>query len=506
MKPLRLAAARSERLAAARSGQAVALAAALALAVVAMVRGTFAIGGSDSSCYALMADAFAHGRVQPVFPLAEQVPWPDASRTFAPGGFIPAPARAAAASPICAPGFALLLAPFRWIARDAIFWVTPVAAAMLVWCVFLIGRYLAGPIAGAFASVLIATSPIVLFQAMQPMNDIATTALWMAVFASATLEDRRRSWLMGAFTGVAILVRPNLAPLALVVATLAPDLRFAAAAAPGVLIAMTLNWVLYGHPAQLGYGNTEDLFALRNIGTNLAHHGRAWLETQTPFALLALAAPFVLTRDRRRFVWAALAMAFGTIAIYLLYQPFPEWWYLRFLLPAIAIATTVAAAVTVVLLQRRLVIAAAAVVLAVFGARTAVARQAFELQRLESRFRHTGDYVREKLPANAIFFSVFDSGSVRYHGDREAVLWDALDPAWLDRAIEWSRAHEREPFFVLERFEEPIFRQRFRSASPAGGLDWPPRAEINRQVRIYAPSDRAAYLAGKPVATEYVWP
>jgi hypothetical protein len=238
----------------------------------------------------------------------------------------------------------------------------------------------------------------------------------------------------------------------------------------------------------------------------VSHYGRAWLETQTPLALVAVAAPLVLSRGRRRFAAVSLAMALATVAIYLFYQPFPEWWYLRFLLPAIAIATTVAAAVAVVLLKRRVVVAVIAIVVAVFGLRTAAARQTFELQRLESRFRHTGQYVRATLPANAIFFSVFDSGSIRFHGEREAVLWDSLDPAWLDRAIEWSRAQQREPFVVLERFEEPIFRQRFAAASAVGALDWPPRAEINRQVRVYAPADRDPYLAGKPVATDYVWP
>ena len=59
----------------------VALAVATVLAAAAIVRGTFAVGGSDSSCYALMATAFAHGQVQPTFPLAQQVPWPTRADT-----------------------------------------------------------------------------------------------------------------------------------------------------------------------------------------------------------------------------------------------------------------------------------------------------------------------------------------------------------------------------------------------------------------------------------------
>jgi hypothetical protein len=328
----------------------------------------------------------------------------------------------------------------------------------------------------------------------------------MAVLAAATLAEPRRSWLMGALTGLAILVRPNLAPLVPVVFALAPNARFVAATVPGVLITAMLNWALYGHPARLGYGSGEDLFSMQHVAANVAQYSRAWIDIQTPFALLALTAPVVVSRDRRVFAWVALAMAFATIAIYLLYQSFPEWWYLRFLLPAIAITTTLAAAVLVALMKRPMLIATAAIALAVFGGYTARERLAFDLQRLEARFRQAGVYVRDKLPANAIFFSVFDSGSIRFHGEREVVLWDALDPAWLDRAIEWSRSHGREPFFVLEFFEEESFRNRFASQSPVGQLDWPPRAEIRRQIKIYAPSDRDAYRSGKAVATDYVSP
>ena len=41
------------------------------------------------------------------------------------------------------------------------------------------------------AAVLVAASPIVLFQVVQPMNDIATTALWMAVLAACDAAIRR---------------------------------------------------------------------------------------------------------------------------------------------------------------------------------------------------------------------------------------------------------------------------------------------------------------------------
>src|SRR6266480_2175670 len=111
----------------------IALIAAGGLAAVGFVRGSYAAGGSDSSCYALMADAFASGKLQPSSALALQVPWPDAPKTFAPGGFVPSQSDPSASAPVCAPGFSLLLAPVVKLGGPAaLFGVTPVAGAMLV--------------------------------------------------------------------------------------------------------------------------------------------------------------------------------------------------------------------------------------------------------------------------------------------------------------------------------------------------------------------------------------
>jgi hypothetical protein len=115
---------------------------------------------------------------------------------------------------VCAPGFSLLLAPvLRLGGPNALFAVTPIAGGLLVWLAFLAAEALAGPLAGAMAAVLVATAPIVLFQVVQPMNDVTTALLWMAVFVA--LISRR--WVVaGAYCGLALLVRPNLLPLAIV--------------------------------------------------------------------------------------------------------------------------------------------------------------------------------------------------------------------------------------------------------------------------------------------------
>jgi Dolichyl-phosphate-mannose-protein mannosyltransferase len=493
---------------------AIALSAALALGAFAVVRGTWAVGGSDSSCYGLMADAFAHGELQPALPLAMRAPWPDAARTFAPGGFIPSPVRADAASPICAPGFSLLLTPFRWLGGvDAIFLFTPIAGALLVWFTFLVARHLAGDGAGVLAAIVAATTPIVLFQVVQPMNDITTVALWMGVASAACRKAPSRWWLMGALTGLALLVRPNLAPVAGFVGlwvifeskSVRATAAFSLAAAPGVAVAAAFNSVLYGSPLRVGYGDPGDLFSTSYVATNLLHFGRSAFATLTPFPLLAVAAPFVLPREKRSGVWLLIGIVFTTVGIYLLYRPFDEWWYLRFLLPAVAATIALASASLAVLVRRPVAIALVAAALGIFGIYVAVQRQALDLQRLEARFRDTGHAVRDRLPSNALFFTVWQSGTVRYHAQREAVLWDSLEPAALDSAVAWVQDEGFEPYLLIERWEEPAFRARFAGHASIGALDWPPRMEIDRQVRIYAPADRAAYLAGQSIPTEHVF-
>ena len=495
-------------------GQAIAVLIALGLAAFGVARGTWAVGGSDSSCYGLMAQALATGAVQPASALAVEAPWPDASRTLAPGGFIPSAVHPDAASPICAPGMSVLMAPLAALfGADAIFWLVPIAGAVLVYSAFLIARRIGGSMAGATAALLTATSPIVLFQVVQPMNDVLAAALWLA--ALALVLEYRQSAVAGLLIGVAILVRPNLAPVALVLAAVPPLLRWpqairavaimTIAAVPAVAMMLWLNTVLYGGLFATGYGDAGQLFSTAHIQDNLTNFGRAAWQTQHVVPLLALVAPIIFTGEKRRVTALLLVGAALVLAIYLLYTPFPEWWYLRFLIPAIVILLVLASAVGVELATRARmggVIPIVAVVLAILGTRAAGDREAFQLQRMEGRYRDTAAMVAEKLPANAVLITVWQSGSVRFHAGREAVMWDSLDPAWLDRAVEWLTARGLKPYFLFERREEPEFRARFRAQSLLGALDWPPRIDLNRQVRIYDPADRARFHAGEKYPTE----
>ena len=151
---------------------------------------------------------------------------------------------------------------------------------------------------------------------------------------------------------------------------------------------------------------------------------------------------------------------------------------------------------------QRLGIATFTLVVCVLFIREARARNVFDLHRLEERYARAGLWVDMHLPLNALVITSWESGSIRYYGHRKTLVWDALDPAWLDRAIAYSRMRGLEPFLLFERWEEPLFRQRF-ARSTTSQLDWPPAAEIATQVRIYRPDDRDRYLRGEAAPTVY---
>ena len=487
---------------------------------------TGAVGGSDSACYALMARVFADGAWQPLSVLAADAPWPEPARVAAPAGFLPSPIRAAAAVPVCAPGYSLLLAPLVAVVGDEAIHVVPaVAVAALVWLAFLLGRSLASDAAGLSAAVLTAATPIVLFQAVQPMNDIATGALWVGVALAAC---RQRPVITGLLVGAALLVRPNLAagaatavlgvawlsarpaspgwPLRALRSTVVAGL----AAVPSVLLALLLNDRLYGSPFQSGYGDLGVLFAFDHVPVNIARYGRTWLAGSTPVALLSVLAWWGRDRDQCRAVTVVMGLAASLAVVYLAYRPFDEWWYLRFLLPSVALAA-VLTSVTLDHAARRwaggLWAGTLGVAVLVTAAWTWLSPQAGDargLQALEARFPHTAAVVAERLDQGAVPITIWQSGGLRFWPGREVVVWDALDAAWLDDAVAWLQTHGRQPAIVVERWEEAGFRERF-AGQTYGGLDWPPRYDVDRRVRIFLPEDRERYLQGEAVVTETIF-
>ena len=161
----------------------------------------------------------------------------------------------------------------------------------------------------------------------------------------------------GVAAAAAILTRPNLAPLAPIVAASvalsAPRLRrlaaFAAPVAAGCLLVATFNAALYGSPVLSGYGPLGALFSWANGGPNIRAYARWMNDLYSPAILLALAAPWLY---RRGVVWLMLAFAAGVALSYLFYVPFGDWPFARFLLPAVPLLLVMTGAAVVAGIER----------------------------------------------------------------------------------------------------------------------------------------------------------
>jgi hypothetical protein len=488
----------------------IAAAAALATGVI---WGTRAAGGSDSYCYIGQAEEFAAGRAVLVEPLAQTSGLPRADLVFAPVGFVPA--AGGGAVPMCAPGLSLVMAvALTTSGLTGLHLVVPLLGALAVWTAYLIGRRIHGPVTGACAAVLLAASPVLLYQVVQPMSDVPAAAFWGAALVLLGRGDARGDIGAGVTASLALLTRPNLAPaLAPLVCFLifAPGrelprpfarfgraLRFASALAPGCALLAWLNLTRYGSPFRTGYGDLEALFSLASVVPNAGRYGEWTLAAHTPLLLLALLAPAAIRgRDARAraFMWMAIGFAATVVACYLPYTVFEAWWYTRFLLPALPVALALAAG-TLVSLASRAPARGLIIIPIVFGvavASLAFARShdAFRLRDFERRFITAGTYVARTLPADAVVITIQQSGAVRHYGHRPAALWDALPPDGLDEAVAALQRAGRRPFFLLEDWEEKGFRERFLSER-LGALDWPASAELpgHVTVRIYDPAAR----------------
>jgi len=491
-----------------------AIAAGLSIAVtlIGLSQTSWAVGGADAFSYVSQADLWRHGLPIVPMPIAAEAPWPDAAATFAPFGYRPA-AGGAAIVPVTAPGLPLMLAAFGAVAGDrAMYWVVPLTGGLLVWTTFLIGRRLGSSAIGAAAGWLVATSPAVLAMIVSPMSDVPAAVFWALATLGALGDSRRAALGAGLAASVAILIRPNLAPIAAVLALWLVVRRgkagrdvgsfavFVAGVVPGCLGVAFVNRALYGSPFASGYGNLGGIFSAANVVTNVAHYGRWLVASQTPLALVglvALALParrFWQTRDAQRGAGLLAAIVGLVVLTYLAYRPFEDWWYLRFLLPcwpAICVGA-------VVVLQRwfedsrawvRAVAAAVLVGAGVYGIQYARSHGAFPSGEGDARYASIAKFVKDSTPDSAVVITSQHAGPTWYYSGRRTLLFDALDPAWLDRALDWLAARGSRPFILLEDWERPLFERRFAGKTRINLAELAPVAVY----RAYSTND-TAYL------------
>lgn len=482
--------------------------AAAAVLLAGVIDGTKAAGGSDVYGYVSQATLWLKGTLVLRQDFIASMPWPNAAWSFSPLGYRPADYEHTI-MPTYAPGTALLMALLQWIAGTCgPYLVGPLCGGALVFLTYRLGVRAADSIVGLIAAFCVATSPTVLFMANWPMSDVPAATFWTAALLAATSARPAGALGAGVACGIAIAIRPNLAPLAAIpalllvtgAATVALRVRqaalFAIAVAPFAgFIAWFFNH-LYGSPLRSGYGDLAGLYSWSFIGQNLRLYTGWFYETQGPLAFAAVLSPALLlwrsgadTRVRvMLFVFALLL--FG---MYLVYSPFEVWTYLRFLLPAFPVAFILATDVVRELTARaRPATRAIAFVLftvgtAGFGLSQSDARNVLGLGAAEQKFADVGRYVGSALPENAVVYAQQHSGNVRFYGNRLTLRFDIMDPAWLDRSFEHLRSAGYVPYLLLEEWEVPQFRQRFVGQHGVTLVDRQPVAvTLDGVVRLYA--------------------
>jgi len=445
--------------------------------------------GADAYGYVSQVDLWLRGDLHLDQGFAASVPWPNPRWSFAPLGYVPAPASQEIV-PQYPAGLPLLMAAARLaLGYCAIFWVVPLCGGALVVATYAIGCRIERPAVGLAAAWLVATSPAMLFMLVAPMSDVPAAAAWTIAIACALGGTVAGAAAAGAAAAVAMLIRPNLIALAAIVGVwlalrgATRMVAFAAVASIGAIAVGAINARLYGSALRSGYDLTDG-FAIAYLWPNIQRYG-AWLvaaETPLPLAgLVALAVPSAAlwrTEAARRAQWLFAAAAAAVWIFYLLYVPWDAWWYLRFLLPAWPV-TAIGAAALAGLVARsgrwphRAAIAAL-VAVGLHGIVAAKRRAVFDVARGEAKYVDVARVVEAVTDPDAVIISAQHSGSLRYYAGRLTLRWDTGDPAWLDRTAEWLAARGHHPYFVLEPQEIAELRTRFGQRSMLARLDWTP--------------------------------
>ncbi|MEZ5318967.1 MAG: hypothetical protein R2752_16320 [Vicinamibacterales bacterium] len=494
---------------------ALAVAWALALLVVAagVAYGSRDAGGSDSYGYVSQADLWLEGRLVEPAPWIAQVPWPGAQVSFTPLGYVHRGCEPVIV-PQYSPGLPLLMAGAKLVAGHcAVFLVAPIAGGLLVLATFGLGRRLASPGAGLAAAWLVAASPVFLQGQMSPMSDVPVSAAWIACFWAVAGGTVGRAAMAGLLASLAILIRPNLAPIAAFAAlglaahawrtgpsSRGPVIRqlvaFAAGVVPGALIVAAVNDARFGSPLASGYGPFPLLFGWEHVRPNLARYLGWFVSTHTVLPLAGSVVLLVPARrlwlvSRNRWLVPVLAASAAFVGLqYLFYTVFEDWTFLRFFLPIIPLVMIGLALALFEAGSRlgRFGPLVAAMVIVLLGAWTsvvAVREHVFETGVIEAKYSRIGRLVREMTREDSVVISHQHSGSLRYYAGRMTINFIGLDPEWLDGATTWLAERGKHPWAVLEEWELPMFRERFAAANRLGSLQMRPAAVYRGASTVY---------------------
>jgi hypothetical protein len=403
-------------------------------------------GGSDSSGYLNSAKLIREGHARiPQRALPGLQPQRLDPITFVPLGF--RPIGSSEMAPTYPTGLPLLFAASSIVAGwDAgphiVIFLHAIAGALLV---FGLGRQCGlSPGLAGIAAFIVATSPLYLFIALQPLSDVPAlvwvTAAVMLAWRSRTGSGNLVPLAAGAVFAMSVLVRPtNILAIAPVAIALGTDWRrwvpFVLGGLPGAVFLAIYNHAAYGSMFEQGYTGVPGLLSAEWAGRTLVLYVR-WLPVLlTPLAVLALGLPW-LARTAPRVtlllaVW--IAVFAGFYACY--YFTHEVWWSLRFVLPLFP-ALVVAAFLVLQRITTRITHPTARWIAGLALAITAVCWSWHWSTRLnvpdnsrsEAIFSESGLWARENLPPDAVVFAVHTSGTLLFYTDLTVVRWDHLSP------------------------------------------------------------------------------
>jgi hypothetical protein len=487
--------------------------AACALLAAGLVYGGRAAVGADSSGYLSQSVLWLRGDLKIEQPFVALMPWPDADWTFSPLGYRPSTDHVLV--PTYAPGFPLLMAAARLISACAPYYIVPVCAALLVVFTATLGRRVFGAATGIAGAVMAAASPVVLqWTVAAPMSDVPAAAFWIAALLAADTGRLTGAAVSGGLTGIAILIRPNLAPLVFFPlllsavrdgghrAMIARGLILTSAVVPFVLFVGLVHNALYGSPLTSGYGDASSIYSWRNLPANLMRYPAWWWHAHGLIGCLFVIGVF---RPRpsesrlRAFVLSSFALA--VVLCYLFYLPFENWAFLRFMLPALPIALLLSADAVVWLsagfgpLITVCVLTAVTAVAVMQGVHRARWDGFFTNADADQRFADAGRYIDSVTPPATVVLAMQHSGSVRYYSGRLTLRYDLMDPEWLDRSLVRLEELGFSTYALLEDWEEEVFRKRFSTQQAARLIDAGPlavRRTPGGELRFFAMKAAAA--------------
>jgi hypothetical protein len=459
--------------------------------------GTASPAGADASGYLSQAALWAHGQSALPDVLASLAGWPDVPMASVPLGWRPALASGAQV-PTYAAGLPLLMAPLWALGGDAAArLVVIVSSAVLIVAAGALGRYAGGSVGAAVAAALLVASPTVWHQSLGVMSDVPAAAAWALAWHGVV---RQQAGQTGALAALAVLIRPNLAPLALLPCLAMDSWHTRRVVARWVLgagaVVAVLQWHWYGSPLQSGYGSANNLFSPAYVTTNLALYTGWMLEAE--WAMLAVLVVVGAEAVRRATaapqtstVWLAVLFATGVMAAYLIYAPFERWTYLRFLLPAWPLVAAAAGGVVhrgmaqYATPRAALGTLALVALLLATGLWRARLLDVWTFTPLADRVVALADQLRPRLEGPTVLVAGEQSGAMRHLTGLPIIRWDLLDTATLQRALTAVRREGRQIWWVLDQSEEVLVRQR-HAALPGRTIDRPADVAAGRLLETRA--------------------